>query len=92
MTRIAEPVLYPHANLVDVNYEVVIREKGNGNCHTVNETHRVRYLFAPEVAMFAEQAGMEVERVCEWLTGEELPGNAWHACFVLSKSAVEGRS
>jgi SAM-dependent methyltransferase len=88
LTRISEPDLHPQQNLVDINFEVLIKEKGGG-CHTIQETHTIRYLFAPEVSLFAEQAGMVVERVCEWMTGGELPDQAWYACFVLRKSNAD---
>jgi SAM-dependent methyltransferase len=85
VTRIAEPVMHRHDNLVEVNYEVLIREKASGNCQKIQETHVMRYLFAPEVVKFAEDAGMIVEKTCEWMTGEELPDSLWYACFVLRK-------
>ncbi len=45
--RVAEPVMYPNQNLVDVNYTMLIRDKGTNTVEELRETHRMRYFFTP---------------------------------------------
>ena len=51
--RIAEPVMYPNENVVDVNYCVHIKQKESGKVSELNETHKMRYLFIPEILHFS---------------------------------------
>lgn len=82
MTRIARPVLYPRDNLVDVHYRIVARDKATGRCSETEETHRMRYLFSPEVGLLAAQAGLRVVDTHEWMTGRAPAFDTWSVCFV----------
>lgn len=53
VTRQAQPELRPNENLVEVGYRVQIVEKASGATEEVREAHRMRYLFEPELALFA---------------------------------------
>jgi SAM-dependent methyltransferase len=83
VTRLAEPVMHPNENVVDVNYHVFIRNRQTGNVSEVKETHRMRYLFQPEITLLAEQAGFKVLHYEEWLTGRKPGPDTWGICFVL---------
>jgi len=79
--RIAEPVMHYNENVVDVNYQVMITEKATGKMEQVCETHRMRYLFMPEVDLLARMLDMKRVFALEWM-GEEVPGpQSWGACF-----------
>jgi hypothetical protein len=47
--RIAEQVLYPNENVMNVNYTVWVRDEGSNGIEEIKETHRMRYLFVPEI-------------------------------------------
>lgn len=83
VTRVAEPVLHPNENVVDVNYEVLIRDKGSDSVEEIRETHRMRYLFAPELTLLVQEAGLSVVECREWMTGKEAGFDTWSACFVV---------
>jgi SAM-dependent methyltransferase len=83
VTRLAEPVLYPNECLVDVNYHVFIRDRVSGTVNEVKETHRMRYLFRPEIELLADSTGLKVEHACEWMTGKAPGFDTWGVCFVL---------
>ena len=83
VTRIADPVMYPNDNLVDVNYQVFIRDKASGTVEEVQETHKMRYLFKPEIDLVAESMGLECKASGEWLTDKEAGFNTWGVYFVL---------
>lgn len=80
ITRIAEPVMHPNENLVDVRY-VFVRDKASGALEELRETHRMRYLFKLEL-MLAE-AGFSLVEAADWLTGRPAGFDTWGACFVV---------
>jgi len=83
--RIAEPEMYPNENIVDVNYTVHVKQKGEERVSELREKHRMRYLFAPEVELLLEQAGMRMVERMEWLTGKSTSFDSWAATFVAVK-------
>lgn len=82
LLRIAEPVMYPNENLVDVNYEILVEDKESGNYEILNETHTMRYLFKPEIEGFMESANFRVEKCEEWLSGNEPGFDTWGVTFI----------
>lgn len=82
LLRIAEPVMYPNENLVEVNYEILVEDKQVGNYEILNETHTMRYLFKPEIESFMESADFRVEKCEEWLSGNEPGFDTWGVTFI----------
>lgn len=83
VVRIAEPVMHPNDNLVDVNYHVIITDKSTGKVEQLKESHRMRYLFIPELELVLHGAGLNIISVSEWMT-DNLPGfSTWGICLVV---------
>lgn len=82
VTRLAEPVLHPNQNLVDVNYQILITDRASERSQKLVETHRMRYLFVPEVAELLAKVGLRLDRACEFMTDGELGFSTWNALFV----------
>jgi SAM-dependent methyltransferase len=82
VTRISEPVMYPNENLVDVNYHVFIRDKASQTVEELQETHRMRYLFKPEIEILLHKLQMEVIASREWMSNQEAGFNTWGVYFV----------
>lgn len=82
--RIAEPVLHAIANLVDVNYHFIIST--NGLCEEFFETHRMRYLFVPEIEMFMRGNNLVPLFCYEWKKCESPGERCWNAVFAARKS------
>jgi len=78
--RIAEPVHHVNLNCVDVHYEIVVEHAGRSE--RINETHAMRYLFAPEVDALLQDAGLTRVTVEKWMEGSEPDLRTWNACFV----------
>jgi SAM-dependent methyltransferase len=85
VTRIAEPVIRPNENSVDVRYEVMIENKTDNHSEKICETHPMRYFFKPEMELFFERYGFELLRDEEWMTGKPLGFDTWGACWVVKK-------
>ncbi|MGC1307612.1 MAG: class I SAM-dependent methyltransferase [Phormidesmis sp.] len=89
VTRIAEPILYPNENLVDVNYQVFIREKNSNKVSEVQEKHRMRYLFKQELDLLLKLSGLRLLDFSEWMTGAEASINSWGVCCVAQNELPE---
>lgn len=86
VTRLAEPVLHPNRNVVDVHYHVYIRNKATGAVCETREKHEMRYLFTPELELLLERAGFSLLHQEEWLTGRSAGGDTWGVCFVARRA------
>ena len=86
VTRLAEPVLHPNENRVDVNYHVFVRDRETDAVKEFKETHTMRYFFKPEIDFIAHQFRFEILHAEEWMTGAPIEQNTWGACFILKSS------
>ena len=84
VTRLAEPAFHPSENVVDVNYQILIRDAKTKRTQELRETHRMRYLFVPEVQHMLESVGLRLDRACEFMTDGELGFGTWNALFVVT--------
>jgi len=78
VTRTARPVMLPEQNCVDVSYTLHARRPGVDTVGEINETHRMRYLFLPELRSLLADAGLELATAEAWLGGELGPAS-WNA-------------
>ncbi|MHB8843608.1 MAG: class I SAM-dependent DNA methyltransferase [Nitrospirota bacterium] len=83
ITRIAEPVLHDESHIAEVNYQMFIRDKHDDSIEELRETHRMRYLFDPEVAAILREQGMTCIDTFEWLTGKTPGSDTWGVCYVV---------
>ena len=82
VTRIVEPVMYANDNLVETNYHVFVRDKQTGDVEELEETHRMRYLFRPEVELLLAEAKLQLIASAEWMTSRQPGYDTWGVCFV----------
>lgn len=78
VNRIAEPVLHPNENVVDVNYRVSIKNKSTGDTGDIRETHRMRYLFVPEILEYLEQCGLQLRFFRRWMEDAAPNETTWY--------------
>ena len=83
--RIAEPVMHPNENIVDVNYDVLIENKSTGKIEEIKETHRMRYLFKPEILYLLDKVGFKLIDSFEFMTDKNPGFDTWGVCFVIKK-------
>jgi len=82
--RIAEPVMHPNENVVDVNYCVQVKQKDNGKITELNETHRMRYLFIPEILQFSSP-WFKVKTNFAWMKSSTPSFSDWYCVSTLIK-------
>ena len=80
--RVAEPELMSDRNLVDVRYHIEVTDKASGHRERFDETHRMRYLFQPELRWMLGHAGFEVLDCFEWMTTLPADTGTWNAVVV----------
>ncbi len=88
VTRIAEPVILPNENRVDVNYTVFARDTVTGRFEILAETHPMRHFSLPELDLLAENAGFERLKAEAFLTGDPPSDETWGLCLVLRKGTA----
>lgn len=84
ITRIAEPVMRPNENVVDVGYTVFVEEKKSGTVQQVREIHSMRYLFLPEI----QRCGLgqfSIASANAWMTHRPLGADDWAGCVGMVK-------
>ncbi len=68
--RIAEPVLRPDDNVVDVHYTVMITERKTNGLTKIQEKHAMRYFFGPELHFLLQANQLQIALQTEWMAGE----------------------
>ena len=85
VTRIAEPVMRPGENRVDVNYTVFVKQKATGTISEITETHAMRYLFLPELERLRQGRFAQCES-CAWMSDAPLDTQSWAGMITLIRN------
>ena len=85
ITRIAEPVLHPNENRVDVNYTIFARDIATHAVQTFSEIHPMRHFSLPELELLAQMSGFQIIGSEEFLTGSAPSEKTWGVCFVIKR-------
>ena len=83
--RIAEPEILFNKNVVNVNYQILIKDKNNNKMETINELHPMRHFSIPEIKLLAKLSNFELIHTEEFLTKNEPSEDTWGVCFILKK-------
>ena len=82
--RIAEPTIFFDENRVQVDYTIYARQKRTGAQEEIQETHNMRYLFLPEVALLA-RGKFKILSNLAWMKQSDASPDDWAAVCVLEK-------
>jgi len=85
ITRIAEPVLRPNENRVDVNYTIFARDIASDAVQTFSEIHPMRHFSLAELDLIAHMNGFAVVGTEEFLTSKTPSEETWGVCLTLKK-------
>lgn len=86
ITRVAEPLVNYEQNVVQVNYQLIVKNKLTGQHQVLNETHSMRHFSTPEIKTMAELAGFTLVRSEEFFTAKQPGADTWGVCFILQKN------
>lgn len=82
LIRIARPVMHDRDCVVDVHYEVLVINKEAGIVRKMEEIHRMRYFFRPELELLLNLAGFELVDNLDCHTLAETDFNSWTSYFI----------
>lgn len=82
LIRIARPVMHDKENVVDVNYEVLVINKDSSRAQTINEVHKMRYFFRPELEFLLKEAGFELLDNIDCRTLSATGFDSWTSYFI----------
>lgn len=85
VVRIAEPDMHSAQNIVDVNYDIIIYNKKDKKIDFINEKHKMRYLFLPEIDNFINMSEMVILNYGEWFTNLKPSTATWGVYCVAKK-------
>jgi SAM-dependent methyltransferase len=86
ITRVANPVLNPHENTVDILYRIFVRDKKSHQVEEIVEKHQMRYLFLPEMLFLFEVTGFELLAFTAFLEDSPPGLGEWNSCIVCRKT------
>ncbi len=75
--RHSTPTLYPNDNVVQVDFDLNLFNKQTHQTTVIRESHRMRYLFLPEVQQFTLDVGLQFLGASEWLTDNPPSLDSW---------------
>ena len=85
VTRISEPSISENESVVDVNFELIIKDKINNETDVVREKHSMRYFFLPELIQVLNHNNIEVLNFEEFITKQKPSFNTWGVCCIAKK-------
>jgi len=85
VVRIAEPVFDQNECIIDVNFDITIKDKINQSVINLTETHPMRYLFKNEIQFLCDKYNLTLVDYFGWLSFEKPTENDWYAVFILKK-------
>ena len=83
--RIAEPKTLVNKNVIEVNFNILVKNHENQIINELNEIHPMRHFTIPEIELLAKLTGFEVICAQSFLDGGEPSEHTWGVCFVLRK-------
>lgn len=82
LIRIARPVMHDQKNVVDVCYEVLVIDRESNETKIINEIHRMRYFFRPELEVYLKETGFELVDNLDCVSLEATDFDSWTSIFV----------
>lgn len=86
ITRHANTTIDYISNVASVVFDIDVKDLNNQTYHKMHEIHPMRYLFSPEISLFAKIVGLKELHQAEWMKHDTKPSeNSWAAYSVLKK-------
>lgn len=85
VTRNANPVIHHELNIVEVNYDITVKDLSDGSTHFFQEQHPMRHFSRPEIKLLAYATGFELIHSEEFLSKNTPTGETWCVCYILKK-------
>ena len=83
--RLAEPVIIPNENRVDVGYTIFVRDNAEGLFRAFTEVHSMRHFSIYEIEALANQQGFDCLSFEELVTRKSPSKDTWALCAILRR-------
>jgi len=83
VTRLASPTLSAQSNTVNVDFDIFIQNKVDGQISNMQESHNMRYFFDFELEMICRKVGLNVEKKYEWMSDKTPDFESWNVVWVV---------
>lgn len=77
------PGMRINENLAVINFLIEVKDKKSGIKDKFKETHKMRYLFLPELELIFEKHKLTKIHTEEWMTGKSISDKTWYGMAVL---------
>lgn len=81
VTRTTNPEIHPNQNAVEINYDIIVRNKSSSIEEVIHELHTIRYFFIPEMQELCSSVGLELIAANEWMSDNEPSLSTWTIYF-----------
>ena len=85
VTRIAKSLVHEERSVVDVNFEIFVKDKKLNTFGVFNETHPMRHFTTPEIKLMADLSGFKLIESHEFQTMKQPSVNTWGVTYILKK-------
>ena len=86
--RITNPVIDNKMNIVNVNFDIFVKNKKTSVFTEFSELHPMRHFSYNEIQLIANISGFDVINCEEFLSKKPISENTWGVCFVLRKKSI----
>lgn len=83
VTRIATSTMDEERNVVEVTFEIFIKDKTTSTIQVYTENHPMRHFSIPEMALIADLSGFDLIESHEFQTMKNPSVNTWGVTFIL---------
>jgi SAM-dependent methyltransferase len=85
VTRIAKSIVHEERSVVDVHFEIFVKDKISNTIEVFSETHPMRHFSTPEIKLIANLSGFEFVESHEFQTMKKPSVNTWGVTYILKK-------
>ena len=83
VNRKATPVHKINENIVDIQFDISIKNKNTDDEVSINECHSMRYWFLPELLYLSRQSNFSYITRGAWMSESDLDNNTWYGWLLL---------
>ena len=84
--RMAEPIVLYEQNIIQINYQLLIKNKLTQHVEELKEVHCMRHFSTPEIKLMAKLSGFRLVNAEEFLTAKKPGADTWGVCYTLRKN------
>jgi SAM-dependent methyltransferase len=85
IVRVSTPAMHINENMVDVHFDLLVKDKKNHTEKNMKELHKMRYLFLPEIVSRLDLNDFTMLKTTEWLSDNLLSDKSWYGFTVAQK-------